>query len=91
QRYLNARAARVYQEYEPQSYIRGLQTTQQADEIRSLIEEYTMKNISMFIIGTKDIDSAAEWQRYLDDLALLDVDGLVYAVQASYDLSGKEA
>lgn len=87
QRYLNARAARVYQDYEPQEYVGAVQTTQQADEIRQLIEDYTRRNMSMFILGTKDIDDDTEWQQYLDDLDALQVNALVYGVQAAYDQS----
>ncbi|MDL2237654.1 hypothetical protein LJC56_07485 [Christensenellaceae bacterium OttesenSCG-928-K19] len=91
QRYLNARAARVYQEYEPSSYIGALQTTQYADEVRMLVGEYTKKNLNMFVIGTKDIEDDEEWQQYLDELESLHVGGLVQAVQAVYDASEREA
>ncbi len=91
QRYLNARAARAYQDNEPPAHVGAIQTTQQADEMRSQIEEYTRRNMRMFILGTKDINSDEEWQQYLDELETLQVDQLVYSVQAVYDSPGPGA
>ena len=84
QRYLDARAAKVYRAYEPAEYISvlDLQDAQQAsfEEIKA----YTQQMMVAFITGSEDISDDAAWQRYVLAFDKMGLRALLFAAQASY-------
>lgn len=86
--YLEARAFRVYQPYAPIEYIRTILFTTDVPEKEQRLQNisaYTKAWMIDFITGKQDIEDDAVWQEYLDCFFPYDLDGMVAAVQRSYD------
>lgn len=85
QRYLDARAARVYEAYEPEEYIKVLLLDDEAQAIQADIKAYTRQMLEAFITGEKSPADEEAWRDYLDEFERLGLDRLLAAAQASHN------
>ena len=90
QEYVNARAYRVYQQYKPKEYIRGIYFDGGAQEFQTLrqaVDEYTEESIEAFVTGGKDPFDDAVWESHENTYRTIGIDTLIHAVQTMYDFS----
>ena len=87
--YMNARAALISINHEPQEYVRTLVFTPEEDyairQTRTDIDAYVNETIVDFISGKRDISDDAEWQKYLSELKNLGLQDFLSAAQIAYD------
>ena len=89
--YLNAQAALLYKDYEPQEHI-GKQIyspdeEEQIQKIRGDIEAYVKGTIISFITGERDIHDDAVWALYLKEFDALGLTEFLEVAQTAYDRS----
>lgn len=84
QRYLNVRAARAYQEYEPDEYISILQTTGEEDKKKTEVEDFIRDSMIEFIKGERLPGDDVAWSLYLQECDGLGIDSLINAEKQAY-------
>ncbi len=88
--YLQARAFRIYEEFETEQSLSPLffaQNQSEYEEMMLKIEEYTLLNMIDFITGEKDINSDEHWQEYLNGFE--HVEQIELAIQQNFNSNGK--
>ena len=87
--YMNARAAMMYMEHEPDEYIADLiYTAAEAERlqgIRTGIEAYINESTIDFITGKRDIDSDAEWADHIRTFFDMGLETLLQTAQTALD------
>jgi putative aldouronate transport system substrate-binding protein len=87
--YMNAQAAMLYKDYEPDEYIGELIFTAGEEEhimrIRTDIDAYISQSIVDFITGQRDIESDNEWAEYLAKFRNLGLETLLETAQTVVD------
>ena len=87
--YMNARAAMLHRDCEPEEFIGTLIYTPEEEarikKIRTDIEAHINQTIIDFITGARDIHSAAEWQAYLREFDALGLGAFLKTAQAAWD------
>ncbi len=83
QGYVNARAYRVYEQYQPEIYINftNAQKTDEREALRGPIDDYTTASIRAFITGEEDPSSSEAWLAHLETYRTLGIDRLIASVQ----------
>lgn len=87
-RYLEARAFRLYQPYVPKEYIRTILFSKEVEAKQQRVQEvsaYTKTWMIDFITGVQNINDDAVWQEYLAGFSQFDIEGLIAAVERSYN------
>lgn len=90
QRYMDARAARVYQAYIPDTYIRTLRLTEAEWTAADAIKAFVWRQMVAFITTEQDPANEDAWQQYLRELNRLGLEKLLDAIRASYQPHGGE-
>ncbi|MDL2214452.1 hypothetical protein LJB76_02690, partial [Clostridia bacterium OttesenSCG-928-O13] len=90
QRYLDARAARVYRAYVPEEYIRVLPLSAAESAAAGNIKAFAMQMMVEFITGEADPADEDTWQRYVQKFEGLGLERLLDAARASYQYHGGE-
>lgn len=89
QEYMDARAARVYRQFEPKEYIKTIlfqdNDTDKLEQIRTKVDDYTSSSMTDFITGIKNPEDDVVWEAYLNRYEQLKLNTLIQAVQDSYD------
>jgi hypothetical protein len=90
QEYRDARAYRVYKQYEPQEYIKttlfGNEAIREIQALRQPIDIYTEEMIKAFLTGECDPFDDLAWANYLSKYKELNIEILIDAVQSAYNL-----
>lgn len=85
QKYVNAKAYRVYEQYKPAEYIKTIcfygDNAQDLQVLRKSIDTYTDESIKEFITGEKDPFDDNVWEAYLHEYRKMGIDTLVEAVK----------
>lgn len=88
QEYINARAYRLYQKYQPKEYIKTIFMEGDAAtnlmQIQKNIEFYTDANLKNFIQGELNPYDDSQWNAYLKKYNDLGIKQLILAMQQSY-------
>ena len=89
--YVNAQAALLYTDYEPEEYIGTLIYTPDEEariqKIRIEIEVYVKATIISFITGERDIHDEAVWAEYIKEFDSLGLAEFIAVSQTAYDRS----
>ena len=89
QEYMDARAARVYRQFEPKEYIKTIlfqdNDTETLEQIRTRVDDYTNSSMTDFITGVQNPEDDTVWDAYLKRYEQLELNTLIRAVQDSYD------
>ena len=87
--YMNAQAAMLYREHEPDEYIGELIFSGTEKEhildIRTDIETYVRQSIIDFITGDRDIASDSEWAAYVREIENMGLSALLKTAQAAFE------
>lgn len=91
--YINAQAALLYKDYEPEELIGALVYTPEEDakiqKIRTDMEEHVKQTAAEFITGERDILDDGEWQKYLQEFEDLGLVKFLETAQTAYDRQRK--
>lgn len=91
--YINAQAALLYKDYEPEELIGALVYTPEEDakiqKIRTDMEEHVKQTAAEFITGERDILDDGEWQKYLQEFEDLGLVKFLETAQTAYDRQSK--
>ena len=89
QEYINARAYSLYRQYQPKEYIKTIfmsgDDAAKLIQIQKNIEQYTNKNLNLFIQGQLDPYDDSQWNHYRDQYKDLGIEKLIEQAQQSYD------
>ena len=92
--YMNAQAAMLYIDHEPNEFIGELIFTMEEEDrildIRNNINEYIKQNIIDFISGNRDIDNDAEWAAYIREFEFLGLETLIDTNQTALNRMKKD-
>ncbi|MCL2099694.1 MAG: extracellular solute-binding protein [Oscillospiraceae bacterium] len=87
--YINAQAAVLYQEYEPDEFIGELSFTAEEEEhiinIRADTEIWVKQSVADFIQGKRDIENDGEWAAYKKEFDVLGLEMLINTAQTAAD------
>ena len=87
--YMNAQAALLCRDHEPQEYVQVLIFTPEEEAgiapIRADIESHVKKTIVDFITGKRNVYDDAEWQRYLNEFDDLGLHEFLQTAQKAHD------
>jgi hypothetical protein len=91
--YIDARAYRAYEQYQPAEYIKptlftGIDT-EELREIRKTVDAYTNELIKAYITGEKDPFDDGDWENSVSRYKSIGAGKLADSVQVAYDLMEK--